>query len=47
MGGYVTIFKDKHEDKDQNKNNKLMSLGIVDAKLLENTKLFGLLKIED
>ena len=40
MSGYVKTFKVKDGDKD--KNNKLMSFGIDDEKLLENMKLFGI-----
>ena len=36
MSGYVKTFKDKIED--TNKNNKLISLCIVDGKLLEKYK---------
>ena len=36
MSGYVKTFKDKSED--TNKNNKLISLCIVDGKLLEKYK---------
>ena len=36
--GYVKTFKDKDGDKDKNKNNKLMSFGIDDDKLLEKHK---------
>ena len=46
MSEYVKTFKDVDEDKDNNKNNKFISLGINDDKLLENYKTIWT-KIED
>ena len=40
MSGYAKAFKVKDGEKDR--NNKLMSLGIDDEKLLNNKTLFGL-----
>ena len=44
MSGYIKTFKVKDRDKD--KNNKLMSFGIDDEKLLEKKKAIWT-KIED